>query len=373
MGGSGDEPFRLGPGPQSRADFGVASGWSARSNSWVSWVNLPANANVERVGLQVTDNKGENFVCMVDADWSGWKWIECDLGGGKFVPAGQADGPGGKIDVLLKNVNVVWIAKDKGPTAIIVNELVAVSDMGDAAPATAMSVDLPAEMALDTGGKFATQAVLTNKSGKPISAEVEFLVQQDPASIPGRPRIRSTAPTSPPDSHSWFEMNGKVYSDNSMTNGKPWTSFGGPYNDKEKWLEAFAYIDLGKTVRVVHMGYLSGDAKWIWNVDFAASIDGKQYQAVEGLQNVDFHHKWGPQEIDVPKPFAARFIRMRLQNSGQRRDRLPPARRVPCLCRPERTVYGAAAGRPAGAAGQTDSRRSRPRALSRWRSAMAAA
>ena len=66
------------------------------------------------------------------------------------------------------------------------------------------------------------------------------------------------------------------------------------------------------------MGYLSGDANWIWKVDFAASIDGKHYQPVEGLKNVDFYHKWGPQEIDVPQPFAARFLRMRLHNNGQR-------------------------------------------------------
>ena len=127
-------------------------------------------------------------------------------------------------------------------------------------------------------------------------------------------------------------MNGKVYKDNSMTDGKPWTEFGGPYNNKEKWLEAFGYIDLGKTVRVVHMGYLSGDAGWIWNVDFAASIDGKLYQPVEGLKNVDFHHKWGPQEIDVPKPFKARFIRMRLHNTASARSpstRLPSSRSMP--------------------------------------------
>ena len=103
-----------------------------------------------------------------------------------------------------------------------------------------------------------------------------------------------------------------------MTDGKPWTSFGGPYNDKQKWEEAFGYIDLGRIVRVVHMGYLSGDANWIWKVDFAASIDGKHYQPVEGLKNVDFYQKWGPQEIDVPRPFAARFLRLRLHNNGQR-------------------------------------------------------
>ena len=308
----------LAQGPHSQGDFAVAQWVGGQVKLLGLWVNLPANANVAKVGLQVTDNKGENFACMLDADWTGWKWIEADLSGGKFVPVGKAAGRSAKIDAPLKNVDVVWIAKRKGPTAIVVNELVAVSDMGATSPPIAVSVDLPADMSLETGGKLATQAVLTNKSDKPISAEVEFLVQQDPSQYALPTPHPLYGPDIAPGTASWFEMNGKVYKDNSMTDGKPWTSFGGPYNDKEKWLEGFGYIDLGKIVRVMHMGYLSGDASWIWKVDFAASIDGKQYQPVDGLNNVDFYHKWGPQEIDVPKPFEARFIRMRLHNNGQR-------------------------------------------------------
>jgi hypothetical protein len=37
----------------------------------------------------------------------------------------------------------------------------------------------------------------------------------------------------------------------------------------------------------------------------------------EGLQGLDFHHKWGPQEVNVPKAFEARFLRIRLHNDGQ--------------------------------------------------------
>jgi hypothetical protein len=308
----------LARGPQSQGDFAVAQWLGGRVKLLGLWVNLPADANVEKVGLQVTDNKGQNFIYLVDADWTGWKWIEGDLAGGKFVPAGKPQGQGAKSDAPLKNVNIIWFAKRKGPSAIVVNQLVAVTDMGDAAPPLALSVDLPAEIALETGGKLAAQAVLTNRSSENISATVEFLVQQDPSQYSAPPPHPVYGPDIAPGAASWFEMNGKVYQDNSMTDGKPWTSFGGPYNDKEKWLEGFGFIDLGKAVRVVHMGYLSGDANWIWKVDFAASIDGKQYRAIEGLKNVDFHGKWGPQEIDVPRPFEARFLRMHLHNDGQR-------------------------------------------------------
>ena len=88
----------LAQGPQSRGDFGVAQWVGGQVKLLGLWVNLPANANVEKVGVQVTDNKGENFVFTVDADWAGWKWIEGDLTGGKFVSAGKPAGRGGKID-----------------------------------------------------------------------------------------------------------------------------------------------------------------------------------------------------------------------------------------------------------------------------------
>ncbi|MBE3134732.1 MAG: discoidin domain-containing protein, partial [Acidobacteria bacterium] len=110
---------------------------------------------------------------------------------------------------------------------------------------------------------------------------------------------------------SWFEAAGKVYHNDALTDGKLWTDFGTPYDNKEKWAESFAYVDLGRTVRVVHMEWIGGDANWMRKVDVAASADGKAYTPVEGLQGLDFYHKWGPQEIDVPQPFEARFIRLR--------------------------------------------------------------
>ena len=70
-------------------------------------------------------------------------------------------------------------------------------------------------------------------------------------------------------------------------------------------------------MRITHLGYQGGDANWIWKVDFAASLDGKEYAPIAGLQGLDFYHKWGPQEVNVPKLFEARFLRMRLHRDGQ--------------------------------------------------------
>ncbi len=111
----------------------------------------------------------------------------------------------------------------------------------------------------------------------------------------------------------WGRSNGKLRSISAMTAGRPWNTFGTTWR---KQTEAFGYIDLGKVATVVHMTYDPSDAGMARKIDFASSSDGQQYTPVEGLKGIDIHGKTEPVEIDVPKPFAARFIRMRLNNDG---------------------------------------------------------
>ena len=214
--------------------------------------------------------------------------------------------------------------------------MLAASDRIGAAGAQTIPVSLsiPGEVTLETGGRLNAPVVLNNSSDNGVSAEVEFLVQQDPTlySKPAPNPLYGEDVAS--GCHSWGELNGqaliesndvwgrsngKVTGIDAMTDRKPWTSFGTPWNDKEKWSETFGYIDLGKSLRVVHMGYELADPRMAWKVDFAASADGKQYIPVEGLTGIDIHLKSGPQEIDVPTPFEARFIRMRLNTDGGER------------------------------------------------------
>ena len=176
-----------------------------------------------------------------------------------------------------------------------------------------LSVAVPRETTLETGGKLAVQATLASASDKDLAAEVEFLVQQDPAlyakPLP-HPLFGADVAVG---THSWAETAGKVYENGATTDGRTWTEFGTPWG---KWTESFLYIDLGKSRRITHMGYRSGDANWAWQVDVAAGADGKDYKPVEGLQGLDFQKKWGPQEIDVPRPFEARYLRLRFHKDG---------------------------------------------------------
>ena len=189
-----------------------------------------------------------------------------------------------------------------------------------AGPAEALPVTVShlGSVTLEPGGPLKLRAVLTNQTDQPVSALLEYEVQEDPA-LYSRPAPMPRYGTNvAAGSHSWYEIGGKVYDDSSMTDGKPWTDFGGPMNNKEMWDEAFATIDLGRPVRVVHLGRVGGNASRIYEVDFAASLDGKVFQTIPGLTNLDFHLKWAPHEIEVPEPFTTRFLRLRLHHNGQR-------------------------------------------------------
>jgi hypothetical protein len=171
---------------------------------------------------------------------------------------------------------------------------------------------------LDTGAALRRQVVLTNQTDKPIAAELEFAVFQDPAlySLPAPDPVHGRDVAV--GARSWSVLEGKVDRDGSMTDGKTWTDHGTPWNDKTKWSESFVYIDLGKVRRVTHLAWDSGDANWLWKGDFAAGADPNQCKPVAGLHGVDFYKKWGRQELDVPQPFEARYIRIRFHNDGQR-------------------------------------------------------
>ena len=183
-------------------------------------------------------------------------------------------------------------------------------------------------VASDEAGRQRLQLVLSNPAPESCSAEVEYLVQQDPslyskpAPRPGYGRdlalgVRSWGgderQPAVESNDVWGRSNGRLRSINAMTAGRPWNTFGTVWR---KQTEAFGYVDLGQVVSVTHMTYDPSDSGMAWKVDFATSLDGQQYKPVEGLKGVNLHRKTEPVEISVPKFFQARFIQMRLNNDG---------------------------------------------------------
>ncbi len=196
------------------------------------------------------------------------------------------------------------------------------------------TVSMPGQTTLDVAGHLGIPVVITNPTYESVPVAVEFQIQQDSAFYSKPPPDVLYGDDVAFGSRSWGEIgnqpvtesneiwgktNGRITSINAMTDGELWTEFGTVYSGRDKWLEAFGYIDLGKSVRVVHMtADVVREASAIGKADFSASADGKTYQPIPSLQEVDFVKGLGRQEIDVPVPFEARFIRFRLHHDGQR-------------------------------------------------------
>ena len=117
----------------------------------------------------------------------------------------------------------------------------------------------------------------------------------------------------------WTECEGKVIDRGSLTDLNDTTSAATAWMT-DHFTEAFQYLDLGKSRKITHMGYRSGDAGWIWKLDISSSEDGKSYQAVPGLQGLNLNQKWGNQSLNVATPFSARYLKLRYHTDGKKQS-----------------------------------------------------
>lgn len=296
-----------------KGDFTLAGAVPGNCQSLSLWIYLPAGANVETLGFQIYDAEGEALLSQVPADWTGWKQITWDLQNGPLKQAYDQPGKNKKADSPLASVHIAWFAKAAGPTSLVVDALDASTVL------TETSSRLDAQISGATSGEpnvpMAAQLfVLTNFASEPRTAKVDYTVQRDPALYSVPPPDPVYGSDEARGAKSWTEAEGKTLEEGSLTDGKDWTNALLPWGSHK---EAFQYVDLGRERTVTHLAYLAGDANWAWKVDISASLDGKTYQPVSGLQGIDTHSKWGRNEIAVPQPFAARFIRLRHHNNGQ--------------------------------------------------------
>jgi len=194
------------------------------------------------------------------------------------------------------------------------------------------------ELVLDTNAPLKVEATLFNTTDHEVSVDVEYLVQQEPIFYFEPPPHPLFGVDIARYAKSWTEENGHqivesndIYgrtntqqlSINGMTDARPWTSFGTTW---EACTEAFGYIDLGKTYHIDHMVYDPSDSSQGHKVDIDSSMDGKDYTPVEGMKGIDIHGRSDSIDFNVPTPFDARFIRIRLNNDGGPK---PPAFRFP--------------------------------------------
>ena len=188
---------------------------------------------------------------------------------------------------------------------------------GVPAGARKVAAELRVGAVSEPGQPLQAQLVITNPSDQPAISTVEFSVQSDPALFSSPPPDPDYGADHAAGARSWTEADGRTIEEGSLTDGKDFTSASTEWKNNH-WAEAFQFVDLGRERRVTHLAWTSGDANWSWKMDVAASTDAKAYTPVVALQNVDVRKKWGRQPLKVPAPFAARYLRLRYHNEGQK-------------------------------------------------------
>jgi hypothetical protein len=299
-----------------KGDFRVRENVPGEPRLIGAWIGLSDNSNATSVGIQVNDAQGESLIAVVPAEWSGWKWVEVNLGDAR--QSYPQDDKNKTVDFPLKSVHLVWFTREAGPTSIVADGLVALtpsSSVGRSDVATELSVsELPS-----TGAGLSATACITNFSDRPAHVKIDYSLQQDPAlySRPLPDPIFGSDHAA--GSRSWLVVDGDTVEDNRSTDGKAWTAAATPWQ-REHFTEALQFVDLGRVREIKRLTWLSGDANHSWFVDVLASEDGREFRPAPDLSNVDHNKKWGSHEFPLKRPFKARVLQFRFRTAGSRED-----------------------------------------------------
>ncbi|WP_309386280.1 discoidin domain-containing protein [Cerasicoccus frondis] len=273
------------------------------------WVSVDSDSNAKRVGLILEDANGEQFSSMVNADWQSWEWVE--LGIDSFQPISPKDG---NIDQPLKRIFIAWEAAQPGNSMIEVDALTALaSEVHSKSKFKVTNITPPWG---EPGTPFTGALVVHNFQDEEMQIQFSSSLQTNPQYLqPSAPDPIYGTDISQGKT-SWVVFQDQRIDDLTLTDGEDDTLYQ-PTMPKEGLPEIFQVIDLGQATTITGLELKPGDGNWIRKVDIAASTDGKHYEDIAELQNIDLEKNWNFVNIDVPTPFQARLIRIRHHDKGE--------------------------------------------------------
>ncbi|MEI6033930.1 MAG: discoidin domain-containing protein [Verrucomicrobiae bacterium] len=299
----------------SKADIGVGGAIPGECDSLGVWVYMKPDANVGSAGLEIVDGEGEHLRLDAGEPWQGWRWVEFNLKDTKITQSWPQPEKNGALDQPIKQVNFYWFAQASGPTGLVADGVVAISNISS--PAALVTGEMMGGDIISAADQpISASYLLTNYTDLPLDANLEIVLQQD--------SMLSAPPAPDPlvgtdialGTKSWTEQDGKVVEKGSLTDGNEQTGFQLPWS-RDKYAEAFQFIDLGQERTITALRSWGGDANWMHQVDVAGSLDGKTYADIPALQGVDLYKKWGNNiPFPVKVPFHARYLRFRYHNDG---------------------------------------------------------
>jgi hypothetical protein len=299
-----------------KGDFHLADQLPGNFQRLSLWVYLSPDSNVSELGLQVWDANGEGLTEKIPADWQGWRQIVFDAGSSNIVPAWKQPEQNGTLDQPIRMLNLAWFTKEPGPSHLDVDALTGVFSGSDKPLAPLdLQVELPptATARAPLGGSV----VLQNSTGKAIEAKVEYTLISNPQLV----AVQVPDPVHGLDvahgAKAWTTDKEGETPDPTLTDGLNFTNREIAWDNNGHSEEVTQRMDLGAPHKITKVAIFPTDANWIWNAEVSASIDGKTFQVIPGMEKLDLFKHWTGLEAVATSPAEGRFIKVRYFKDGE--------------------------------------------------------
>lgn len=290
-----------------KADFIVAKKVPGKVGKISIETHLAEDANVRTLGIQIHDNEGEVFIEHVPADWTGWRLLEFNLDEANYKQASPQGDKNEVIDFPIKSIHFSWFSDSPGPTYLSVDALKATTLL-EGTPEKLLDINVTSSGEIEPGGKPAASLFVTNYGSEEQEIKVRYSLQEnnhfysDPLPDPEHGSNHAVGVKA------WIEYDEVKKEDVQSNDGKKWTGAKVPYQ-KKHYTKVTHKLDLGEVRPVQHLRWRSGNANAAWKVHVSASLDGENFEPIEGLQGVNEHKKWGVNKFPDFAPVKARWLK----------------------------------------------------------------
>lgn len=277
------------------------------------WVYVDDKANVASIGFQFYDSEGEGLMVKKELDGftGGWKFIEAELQGSDVKQAWKQKDKNGKCDYPIKSINVIWFTQAEGESTLIVDALMSLNKLD---PAAKMSTSASMPSSFEPTDPVSSLLIVTNPQSKSADVKVDWAIQRNSQFLepilPDTEHGTDIAKGCP----SWTERDGKRIGENTLTDDERYSHVETDFDKKAQVIEADQVIDLKKPSTITHVRLTNSDARFIYRIDLAGSMDGKTWTDVT---SVDMYRKWGDQDIAIPAPTTLRYLRLHHHKNGE--------------------------------------------------------
>ena len=302
-----------------KGDFHLADQLPGNFQKLTLWVYLSADSNISELGFQVWDANGEGLTEKIPADWQGWRQIVLDAESKNIEQAWKQPDQNGTLDQPIRTLNLAWFTKDPGPFYLDVDDLTGVfSGLGK--PSAPLDVQIEIPPAVTARAPLGGSVIVKNYTGKDIQAKVEYNLVSNPQLV----AVQVPDPVHGLDiahgAKAWTSDKNADEPDTTLTDGLNFTNREIPW-DNNGHGDITQRIDLGVPHKVTEVVIFPADANWLWNAEVSASMDGKTFYVIPGMERLDLHKHWTGFEAVPKASVEGRFIKVRYFKEGE-----PPKR-----------------------------------------------